>query len=74
MLLLIYPVLALPIMLAYMARYAFESDAAFYGVLAIAALLGALVYSVAMDSAVSAAEVRKEAIVTKLSHGEGPVA
>jgi ABC-2 type transport system permease protein len=74
MLLLIYPVLALPIMLAYLARYAFESSAAFYAVLAIAALLGAIVYSIAIDSAVSAADVRKEAIVTKLSHGEGPVA
>jgi ABC-2 type transport system permease protein len=73
MLLLIYPVLALPIILAYLARYAFESEAAFYAVLAVAAILGAIVYWVAIDSAVSAAEERKEAIVTTLSHGEGPV-
>ncbi len=73
MLLLIYPIVALPILLAYGARYAFESEAAFYGVLALAALLGAIVYGVAMDSAVTAAEQRKEALVTALSQGEGPV-
>ena len=73
MLLLIYPVLAVPIVLAYLARYAFESTAAFYVVLTVAALLGAIVYWVAIDSAVTAAEERKESIVTTLSHGEGPV-
>jgi len=73
MLLVLYPLLAAPIGLAYLARYAFESDAAFYAVLAVAALLGAIVYGVAMDSAVEAAEQRKELILAALSRGQSPL-
>jgi ABC-2 type transport system permease protein len=73
LLLIVYPLLSIPIMLAYLARYALESEVAFYGSLAFAAVLGAIFYGVAMDSAVSAAERRKEQIVAALSQGEGPV-
>jgi len=72
-LMLIYPVLALPILLAYGARYAFESQAAFYGVLLIDVLIGAGVYWVAMDSAVEAAGVKMEKMLTALGQGDGPV-
>ncbi|MEP7362590.1 MAG: hypothetical protein ABI972_04995 [Acidobacteriota bacterium] len=73
MLMFAYPVLGFPIMLAYMARYAFDSDAAFYGMLGFAAVLAMTVYGVALDSSVRAAESQKDAIVTALSQGEGPV-
>jgi ABC-2 type transport system permease protein len=73
MLMFAYPVLSFPIFLAYMARYAFESDIAFYGMLCFAAALGMTVYGVALDSSVRAAESHKDAIVTALSQGEGPV-
>lgn len=73
MMLLIYPAIALPIFLAYMARYAFESNLAFYLVLASGFLVGAITYSVSLDSAVEAAELRREAILTALSRGEGPI-
>jgi ABC-2 type transport system permease protein len=74
MLLLIYPLLAAPIALAYLARYAFQSSLAFYGVLGMAAAIGGIVYWVAMDSAVSAAEQRKERILATLGQGQGPIA
>ena len=69
----IYPVVSLPIALAYLARWAFESEPAFYAVMAFCSALGAVIYWVAMDSAVEAAEARKEKLVATLSEGEGPV-
>ncbi len=74
MLLLLYPVLAAPILLAYLARYAFGSSLAFYAVLAVAAASAGVVYWIATDSAVSAAEQRKERILAALGQGQGPVA
>ncbi|MBN8728974.1 MAG: hypothetical protein J0L64_00415 [Acidobacteria bacterium] len=73
MLMFAYPVLSIPIALAYLARFAFESEAAFYGMLAFNASLAATVYWVALDSTVHAAESRKDALVTALSQGDGPV-
>ena len=73
LLFLIYPLALLPVVLAYLARYAFRSGLAFYLVLAFAAALGAAVYWVAMESAAAAARDRRELIVAELSKGEGPV-
>jgi ABC-2 type transport system permease protein len=73
MLLLVYPVLLAPILLAYGARYAFETQAAFYGVLFVAAILGAVIYWVALDSALDYADRNRERILTSLSQGENPV-
>jgi ABC-2 type transport system permease protein len=73
-LLLIFPTLVAPIGLAYLARYAFYSQTAFYGVLGFDALAGALVYHVAMDSAVRAAERRKEDFLAALARLSGPIA
>lgn len=70
----VYPLASLPVLLAYLARYAFQSEAAFYGVLAFAAILGGVVYWVSMDSAVETARERKEQILTALSQGGGPIA
>lgn len=73
-LLLVFPVLLLPVLLAYGARWAFDSDAAFYGVLALAAFAGAAYYWVALQSAVEAASRRKELILERLSAPAGPLA
>lgn len=72
-LMLIYPVVAIPVVLAYLARYAFDSNWAFAGMLAIGAGIGAIVYSVALESAAEAIERRREELVTALSAGDGPV-
>jgi len=73
-LLLAYPLALLPMALAYGARYAFDSEVAFYVLLAFAAGLGVVVYWIALESAVNTAEQRKEQIVTELSRADGPVA
>jgi len=70
---LVYPVTMLPVMLAYLARYAFGSQLAFWGVLAFAAALGAAFYWIAMDSAVHAAIRRRDLFLMELGNGAGPV-
>jgi ABC-2 type transport system permease protein len=70
----IYPVAFLPVGLAYLARYALDSQAAFFDVLAFDAVIGLIVYKIALDSAVEAAERLKEKIVGALSRGDGPIA
>jgi ABC-2 type transport system permease protein len=70
---LLYPIAMLPVFLAYLARYAFGSQLIFYLMLAFAALLGGVIYWIAMDSAVSAAYRRRELLLTELSRSEGPV-
>ena len=72
-LMLVYPLVSLPVLLAYGARYAFESQAAFYGVLLVDAIIAACVYWIAMDSAVGAAEIKKEQMLAALGRGDGPV-
>ncbi|MBI1791102.1 MAG: hypothetical protein HYR60_26530 [Acidobacteria bacterium] len=74
LILVVYPVALLPVVLAYAGRYAFNSDKVFYALLAFAAGLGAVVYWVAMDSSVQAAERKRERIVAELSRADGPVA
>ena len=69
-----YPAAILPVFLAFWARYVFSSDLIFYVILAFAAVLGGVVYWIAMESAVSAAVERREKILMELSRSEGPVA
>ncbi len=73
LLLLLLPVLSAPVLLAYGARYAFHSQAAFFGVLGLAALLGALFYRFALGMAVLKAGQRMERLVATLSSSEGPI-
>jgi ABC-2 type transport system permease protein len=73
-LLVLYPLLSAPIFLAYAARYAFESELAFYGVLLIDLLVAAIVYAIALQSSVEAAHERKEELIMALSSSQGPVA
>jgi ABC-2 type transport system permease protein len=70
----LYPLALLPVFLAYLARYAFDSEIAFGAVLAFAAVLGCVVYWIALDSAVGTAARHRERILRELSGGEGPVA
>jgi ABC-2 type transport system permease protein len=71
--LLMYPVLAVPISLAYLARYAFESQAAFFAVLGATAVVGMIFQHVAMDTAIEATVEKKEKILTALAQGDGPI-
>jgi len=73
LLFLLYPVALLPVFLAYLARYAFDNQGVFYGILAFAAALGVAIYWMAMESAVAAARNRRETILAELSRGEGPM-
>ena len=69
-----YPLALLPVFLAFWARYVFDSELIFSVILAFAALVGAVVYWIAMDSAVRAVVERREKILIELSHSDGPVA
>lgn len=73
MLLLFYPILAIPVALAYLARYAFDSNLAFYLVLSSAFFVACLTYWVSLDASVQAADKRREAILTALSSGNDPI-
>jgi ABC-2 type transport system permease protein len=71
--LLLYPLALLPAGLAYFARWAFTSELAFYGVLAVMAAIAGMVYSAALESAAALAMERQEKIVTQLSEAVGPI-
>jgi ABC-2 type transport system permease protein len=70
---LLYPVTLLPVGLAYLARYAFDSEVIFALGLAVAAIIGGVLYAMSMESAAYSAFDRRETIVADLSKGEGPV-
>lgn len=72
-LMLTFPLALTPVMFAYLARYGFDSEWAFFGTLIAGLMLGAVVYSYSMTTAVKTAEERKEQIITVLGHGEGPI-
>jgi ABC-2 type transport system permease protein len=70
---LLYPLAMLPVGLAYLARFAFESQVVFYAALAFAAVIGGVLYWIAMDSAVTTAIERREKIIQDLSSADGPI-
>jgi hypothetical protein len=74
MLVVIYPVAFIPVAIAYLARYVFGSEWAFFGVLMFDAMVGFIVYRIALDSAARAAERMKEQMIASLSAGAGPIA
>ena len=51
----------------------FGTEWAFFGVLLAGLMLGGVVYSYTLGSAVKAADLRKEQIITVLGQGEGPI-
>jgi len=71
---LLYPLALLPVFLAYLARYAFDSQIIFAVILSFAGAVGGILYWIAMDSAVNAATRHRERLLRELSRGEGPVA
>jgi ABC-2 type transport system permease protein len=71
--LIFYPLAVIPVALAYLAGYAFDSQVVFRVALALAALVGGIVYKMALDSAVATVARRRENILQLLSAGEGPV-
>lgn len=73
LLIFLYPVVFLPAGLAYLARWIFESQLAFFGVLAVMGAIGAVAYSLALESAVELADRKRESMVTALSAGQGPI-
>jgi ABC-2 type transport system permease protein len=74
LIMLLYPLALLPVLLAYLARYAFASDLAFYLVLGFAGVVGGALYWIAMESAVSTAIQHRERILHDLSTADGPIA
>ena len=60
--------------IAYLARWAFDSEIAFFSVLAFDAIVAIVVYRVALDSAVESAQRLKESMIAALSSGDGPIA
>jgi ABC-2 type transport system permease protein len=73
LLMLAFPVTLVPVALAYLARYAFDTELAFFGVLVVGGVVGVLVYFYSMQSALKAAVDRREQIISALSRGEGPI-
>ncbi len=63
----------IPVALAYLARYAFDTEWAFFGVLFFGGVVGVLAYYFSMQSALKAASDRREQIISALSSGEGPI-
>jgi ABC-2 type transport system permease protein len=73
LLMLAFPITLAPVALAYLARYAFNTEWAFFGVLIVGGVIGVLVYLYSMQSALRAAADRREQIIRALSSGEGPI-
>ncbi len=69
----LFPVAAVPVALAYAARWAFRSEPAFFLALLVTGVVGACFYRIALESAVSTVRQRREQFVTALSQGEGPI-
>ena len=76
MLFVIYPIAFIPAALAYLARWAFDTQPIwrFSRCWRSTRWSGLIVYRVALDSAVGAAERLKEKMIAALSAGEGPIA
>jgi hypothetical protein len=73
-LMLFYPLALIPVALAYVARWALKSEIAFVIILALAAAIGAAIYWIGLDSAVTAAQRKREELLGELSKGDGPMA
>ena len=73
LLLLAFPVTLAPVAMAFLARYAFDTEWAFFGALLLGGMVGAVMYFYSMQSALKAAEDRREQIISALSRGEGPI-
>ena len=73
LMLLLYPVMYIPILLAFAARWASGEEWPFFVVLAVDLVLACGFYYVATDSAVEMAAQRREEIISTLSSQSGPI-
>lgn len=73
LLLLLLPVLSIPVLLAYVARYALASGTAFWIVLALAAAGGAAFLRASLASAAAQAHKRREPFLEALAASQGPI-
>jgi ABC-2 type transport system permease protein len=69
-LMLLFPIVSLPTTLAYLARWAFNSDLAFYAGMGVSALIAVIFYMVSLDSAIEYARARREHLVDLLGSTE----
>ena len=68
-----FPLASIPAVLAYLARFAFDSEAAFFGVLLVFGAAGSYVYWLALEVAVRHGELDREHIIEELSRHAGLV-
>jgi hypothetical protein len=73
LILILYPLAAIPPGLAYLGSWALESRLVFFGVMGVMAIIAGIVYKVALESAAERAYDRREAMVTTLAATEGPI-
>jgi ABC-2 type transport system permease protein len=73
LLMLAFPLTLVPVAIAYLARYAFDTEWAFFGVLIFGGIVGVLAYYYSLQTALEAATNRREQIISALSSGEGPI-
>lgn len=69
-LMLLFPLISLPTSLAYLARWAFHSEGAFYAGMGVAAVIAIVFYLVSLDSAIEYASARREDLVSLLGNTE----
>ena len=73
LMLLVYPIMYFPVLLAYTARWASDENWIFFAVLAVDMLIAYGFYYVATDSAVGMATRRKEEMISTLTAQSGPI-
>ncbi|MCX6595725.1 MAG: hypothetical protein NTV70_05105 [Acidobacteria bacterium] len=71
--LLVYPLISMLVGLAYLGRYAFDREEAFYVVIGVGLFVAACFYKVALDSAVETMTQDREKILTLLAQTDSPV-
>jgi ABC-2 type transport system permease protein len=69
-LLVCFMVMAIPVGLAFLAKWAFNSDSAFLAILCVDLIVGLIVYKVATESAVARVESGREQFLDALSKGK----
>jgi len=71
LLMLVYLATAPAVVVAHLARYAFDSEAAFFAVLGSAIFIAILTYIVTFDAALESADTGREQFLAALGEGEG---
>jgi hypothetical protein len=68
-----FPLACLPVVLAYLARFALDSEADFFGVLAVFAVAGLYFYGLALETASRYGQRHRERVIEALSRHEGVI-